>query len=48
MVSQLTSELMVKDKELTKLKGDNKFLMKKVWERKDKKRTETIPQVCSC
>ena len=47
-LSETTSQLMMKDNELTKLKEDNKLLMKKVWERKDKKRTETIPQVCSC
>jgi len=40
--------MMMKDNELTKLKEDNKLLMKKIMERKDKKRTETIPQVCSC
>ena len=44
---ETTSQLMMKDNELTKLKEDNKLLMKKIWERKDKKRTETIPQVCS-
>ena len=46
-LSETTSQLMMKDNELTKLKEDNKLLMKKVWERKDKKTTETIPQVCS-
>ena len=47
-LSETTSQLMMKDDELTKLKEDNKLLMKKIWERKDKKRTETIPQVCYC
>ena len=38
---------MVKEKELTKLKEDNKLLVKQFRERKDKRRRETIPQVCS-
>jgi len=53
-VTQLNSELSEKDlqlvmmeKELTKLKEDNKLLVKQFRERKDKRRRETIPQVCS-
>ena len=46
-LSETTSQLMMKDDELTKIKENNKLLMKKIWERKDKKRTETIPRVCS-
>jgi len=37
----------MKDKELTKLKEDNKLLVKQFRERKDKRRRETIPQVSS-
>jgi len=47
-LSETTSQLMMKDNELAKLKEDYKLLMKKIWERKDKKRTETILQVCPC
>ena len=47
-LSETSSQLMMKDNELAKLKEDNKLLMKKIWERKDTKRTETIPQVCYC
>ena len=47
-LSETSSQLMMKEKELTKLKKDNKLLVKQFRERKDKRRTETIPQVCSC
>jgi len=47
-LSETTSQLMMKDNELTKLKEDNKLLMKKIRERKYKKRTETIRRVCYC
>ena len=42
----MSSQLMVKEKELTKLKGDNKLLVKQFGDRKEKRRRETIPQVC--
>jgi len=45
-LSEKSSQLMMKDNELAKVKEHNKLLMKKIWERKNKKRTETIPQVC--
>jgi len=38
---------MMKEKELKKQKEDNKLLVKQIRERKDVKRRETIPQVCS-
>ena len=37
---------MIKKKELAELKEDNKLLVKQFRERKDKRRRETIPQVC--
>jgi len=43
----MTTQLMIKEKELTSLKEDNKLLVKQFREKKDKKRRETIPQVCS-
>ena len=46
-LAELTTQLMMKEKEVTKLKEDNKLLVKQFRERKDKKRRETIPQVCS-
>ena len=45
--SEMTSQLMMKENELIKLKEDNKLLVKQFRERKDRKRRETIPQVCS-
>ena len=42
----MSSQLMVKEKELTKLKEDNKLLVKQFRVRKEKRRRETIPQVC--
>ena len=45
-LSEMSSQLMVKEKELTKLKEDNKLLVKQFRDRKEKKRRETIPQVC--
>ena len=44
-LSEMSSQLMVKEKELTKLKTDNKLLVKQFRERKEKRR-ETIAQVC--
>ena len=44
-VDHLESKLMVKEKELTKFKEDNKLLVKQFRDRK-KKRRETISQVC--
>jgi len=38
---------MMKEKEVAKLKEDNKLLVKQFRERKEKRRRETIPQVCS-
>ena len=46
-MSEMTTQLMMKEKELTSLKEDNKLLVKQFREKKDKKRRETIPQVCS-
>jgi len=46
-LSEKDSQLMMKEKELAKLKKDNKLLVKQFRERKDKRRKETIPQVCS-
>ena len=45
-LSEMSSLLMVKEKELTKLKEDNKLLVKQFRDRKEKKRRETIAQVC--
>ena len=45
-LSEMDSQLMVKEKELTKLKEDNKLLVKQFRERKEKRRRETIAQVC--
>ena len=45
-LSEMSSQLMVKEKELTKLKEDNKLLVKQFRDRKEKKRRETTPQVC--
>ena len=42
----MNSQLMVKEKELTKLKEDNKLLVKQFRDRKEKRRRETIAQVC--
>ena len=44
--NELSAQLMIKEKELIKLKEDNKLLVKKFRERKEKKIRETIPQVC--
>ena len=44
-LSEMNSHLMVKEKELTKLKEDNKLLVKHFRDRK-KRRRETIAQVC--
>ena len=38
---------MMKEKEVTKLKKDNNLLLKQFKDRKDKRRRETILQVCS-
>jgi len=43
----MTTQLMMKEKELTKHKEDKKLLVKQFRERKDKRRRETVPQVCS-
>ena len=45
-LSEMRSQLMVKEKELTKLKEDNKLLVKQFRERKEKRRREAIAQVC--
>ena len=45
-LSETISQLMMKENELTKVKEDNKLLVKQFRERKDKKRRETILQVC--
>ena len=45
-LSEKSSQLMVKDKEIKKLKEDKKLLVKQFRDRKDTKRTETIAQVC--
>jgi len=45
-LSEKDSQLLVKERKLTKLKEDNKLLVKQFRERKEKKRRETIPQVC--
>ena len=44
--NELSARLMMKEKELMKLKEDNKLLVKQFRERKEKKIRETIPQVC--
>ena len=45
-LSEMSSQLMMKENELTKVKEDNKLLVKQFRDRKEKKRRETIPQVC--
>ena len=45
-LSEMGSQLMVKEKELVKLKEDNKLLVKQFRDRKEKRRRETIAQVC--
>ena len=45
-LSEMSSQLMVKEKEITKLKEDNKLLVKQFRDRKEKRRRETIAQVC--
>ena len=40
-----SSQLMVKEQELSKLKEDNKLLVKQFTERKKRRRRETIAQV---
>ena len=45
-LSEMSSQLMVKEKELTKLKEDNKLLVKQFRNRKEKRRRETTAQVC--
>ena len=45
-LSEMSSQLMVKEKELTKLKKDNKLLEKQFRDRKEKRRRETLLQVC--
>ena len=45
-LSEMRSQLMVKEQELIKLKDDNKLLVKQFRERKEKRRRETIAQVC--
>ena len=42
----MSSQLMMKENELAKVKEDNKLLVKQFTDRKEKKRIETIPQVC--
>ena len=44
--SEMSSQLMVKEQELTKLKEDNKLLVKQFRDRKEKRKRETIAQVC--
>ena len=44
-LSEMSSQLMVKDKEIKKLKEDKKLLVKQFRDRKDKRRRETIAQV---
>ena len=43
--NEMSSQLMIKEKELTKLKEDKKLLVKQFRERKQKKKIKTIPQV---
>ena len=45
-LSEMNSQLTVKEKELTKLREDNKLLVKQFRDRKEKRRRETIAQVC--
>jgi len=45
-LSEMSSQLMVKEKELKKFKEDNKLLVKQFRDREEKTRRETIPQVC--
>ena len=45
-LSEMSSQLTVKDKEIKKLKEDNKLLVKQFRDRKEKRRRETIAQVC--
>ena len=45
-LSEMSSQLIVKEKELTKLKKDNKLLVKQFRDRKEKRRRETIARVC--
>ena len=45
-LSEMSSQLMIKEKEITKLKEDNKLLVKQFRDRKEKKIRETIAQVC--
>ena len=42
---EMSSQLMIKDKEIKKLKEDKKLLVKQFRDRKEKRR-ETIAQVC--
>ena len=44
-LSEMSSQLMIKEEELKKIKEDNKLLVKQFRDRK-KKRRETIAQVC--
>lgn len=44
-LSELNSQLMIKEKELTKLKTNNKLLVRMFGGRKYKNRGERIPQV---
>ena len=44
-LTEMSSQLMIKEKELIKCKEDNKLLVKQFRGRKDKRR-ETIAQVC--
>ena len=47
-LSELNSQLMMKEEELASLREDNKLLIKHFRERKDKQMREvlTVPQVC--
>ena len=45
-LSESSSQLMVKERELTKLKKDNKLLIKQFRDRKEKNGSEAIPHVC--
>ena len=45
-LSEMGSQLMVKEKELAQFKEDNKLLVKQFRDRKEKRRRETIAQVC--
>ena len=44
-LSEMSLQLMVKDKEIKKLKEDKKLLVKQFRDRKEKRRKETIAQV---